>query len=251
MVSLAALATIAYTLANHTLGSVITVPGQVHDPILERAGRALGDTGALARDLVWLRASAWDRALGATRWLFTGWAAVAVVGACVVLATGRARQRIAVGAVLATCIALPVVAEVTNPGVSWQARYGLPVAVGLPLLTGWALDTTAWNGSRRRSRVIGVAAGVIIVAMMATHFVARQLVTTRVEVGLPNGLFDAVSGNHSTGPIGPFVLFLWAIAASVALAMLIFILAVVPRDPSRERHRLQAASTRPACRTPR
>jgi hypothetical protein len=234
-VAVAALATIAFTLANHMLDSVITVPGEIHDPILERAGRALGATGATVRDLVWLRATPWDRALGATRWLFTGWAAVTIAAACVVMATGRARHRIVVGALLATCVALPVFAEVTNPGVSWQARYGLPIAVGLPLLTGWALDATAWNGSRRRTHIFAVAAGALVVAMAVTHFVARQLVTTRVELGLPNGLFDAVSGNHSTGPIAPFVLFLWAIAASVAFAMLIYLVAVMPRDLSRER----------------
>ena len=44
-VAVASLATIAFTLASHTLDSVITVPGEIHDPILERAGRALGDTG--------------------------------------------------------------------------------------------------------------------------------------------------------------------------------------------------------------
>ena len=156
------------------------------------------------------------------RVVIDGWI-VAVSGLGVIaLAVGRWRERLVLITTAAGCLALPVVTEtVTLRGFGWQGRYVLPLAVGVPILSGWVVDR---SGRVARRTELAMVVAVAVTASIA-YVVAHQTMMTRNTVGLPNGLFDGLGEGVWHGPLTPLTLFACAIVGSLVYAGWLTVLA--------------------------
>ena len=157
------------------------------------------------------------------------WALRAWVGAGLVLLVGavvlgRGRARIGVIVLTAGALAFPIVSQLTSRGTGWQGRYGLPLAVGIPIVAGWAVD----RSGKLPARVATAVAVVVVSLTVVVQVVAHQRYMTRVVLGLPNGLFDSLSSGRWNGPATPSVLLAGCVLTSVAFAV---VLLFPLRDP--------------------
>jgi hypothetical protein len=113
--------------------------------------------------------------------------AVAMLG----LVAGRGRMRIAILATLAATIVVPIVFDVLSArdyGFVWQSRYTLPIAVGVPILSGFAVAETALAPHLSR-RAVGIVFGA---AFTLAQFLA----------------FAEFLGRYTVGVDGPILFFL-------------------------------------------
>lgn len=219
---------VLYVLVNRSLGAFIEYGvGQPQSSRLDIARTAMHLTGQRI-----------EQAIGILEWigpgqvrlphlLITGWIAATLLVASVALVVGGLRERAVLLALLAGCLALPIVAQAGNAhGADWQGRYGLPVLVGVPLLSGWVIDR-----SRRLSRIAEQTLGTTVVAAIAiSYVVAYQRVMTRNVVGLPNSLFAGLSRGVWHGPASPASLFAWCLTSSLGYAALTIWLLWDPND---------------------
>ena len=120
---------------------------------------------------------------------------------------------------------LPVAADLRSAsqiGFVWQGRYTLPVAVGLPLLSGLLLDL---RGVGERGRLVSTAA---VSAVAVGHLVALLTVLRRFRVGAGGDLVEALgtAGSH-------VALSGWALAV-LAVVALVPTVAAWHRGPGRQ-----------------
>ena len=105
-------------------------------------------------------------------------ARIAAVG-CVLLigaAAAGVRMRLAIVATTVATAVLPIVAEATTArqsGFIWQGRYLLPIAVGVPLLAGFALARHSGDGADAR-RLAGAVSSVVGVGSLAAFYAALR-----------------------------------------------------------------------------
>jgi len=103
---------------------------------------------------------------------------IAAVG-CVLLigaAAAGVRMRLAIVATTVATAVLPIVAEATTArqsGFIWQGRYLLPIAVGVPLLAGFALARHPGDGADAR-RLAGAVSSVVGVGSLAAFYAALR-----------------------------------------------------------------------------
>ena len=145
-------------------------------------------------------------------WVVAG--LVLVVGGIVL---GRTRARIGVIVLTAGALGFPIVSQLLSRGTGWQGRYGLPLAVGIPIVAGWAVD----RSGKLPARVATVVAVVVVGLTVIVQVVAHQRYMTRVVVGLPNGLFDSLSNGRWNGPATPWLLLVACVLTSVAFAVVL------------------------------
>jgi hypothetical protein len=137
--------------------------------------------------------------------LLAAWVLIAVLGIAFGVIDTDKRGRIAIGLVALAAITLPITTDgynIPNIGFPWQGRYGLPLTVGLVILTCWLVDAAT---PRRRAIGIGMV-GVAFVGQLAAFVaIGRRLGMGRVtgtdvldfvlrprwEPGLPPGLLLA------------------------------------------------------------
>lgn len=134
--------------------------------------------------------------------------AAVVVGA---LWWGRGRDRLGLLAVAAALVVVPTAAELAGAhqvGTVWQGRYSLPIAVGLPIVAGFALDR-ARRPSARVVRVAAVLTGVLVAVVQTLSIVTS---VRRYATGADNPLFAYLSAGVWSPPGGPWPLLLAAIA---------------------------------------
>ncbi|MGV3759764.1 MAG: DUF2142 domain-containing protein [Actinomycetota bacterium] len=130
---------------------------------------------------------------------------------------GRWLQRAAVVGLLAVAMLLPLASEVSRAatyGFIWQGRYGLPIVVGLPILSAWVVADR--SGDRLRTvarRWLPITLGV---AMAAAHVVAHLTYMTRVVVGRPNPWWRYLTAEGWRPPIPVAVLLAAAVASASA-----------------------------------
>jgi hypothetical protein len=154
--------------------------------------------------------------------LIDGWiAAVSGLG-LLALAVGRWRERLALAAVTVGSLALPIVTEtLTLREFGWQGRYGLPLAMGIPVLAGWIVGRSErLPRAVERSLVMVVGVGAAI-----AYVVAHQTMMTRNTVGLPNGLFEGLGRGVWDGPLTPLTLLVFAVVVSLSYAVWLAMLA--------------------------
>lgn len=123
----------------------------------------------------------------APRWVAWLWLAMLVVLLVFGLLAASARQRLAIVAVLAATVVVPVALDAMQAprtGFIWQGRYTIPVAVGVPLLCGWALATAR--------RPLPPVVGRWLAPLLAVGFVAAHV-----------GMFYTALRRYAVGSEGP------------------------------------------------
>lgn len=81
----------------------------------------------------------------APQWLALLWFAMFFVLLAIGLMAGSARQRLGIIVVLVATLVIPLAMDVMQAprtGLIWQGRYTIPLAVGVPLLSGWVAATS-------------------------------------------------------------------------------------------------------------
>jgi hypothetical protein len=142
--------------------------------------------------------------------------------------TGTGRQRLALAGTALAVVVLPILAEVVSGptvGMAWQGRYGLPLAVGLPITAAWILVRQPAPGAapqltaRPTRSVLAWGGGLAIAAVVAGGQLAALVkVLNRYAAGLPSGVLAAFRINGGLGPFG------WRASAwiSVVVAVVLF-----------------------------
>jgi hypothetical protein len=156
--------------------------------------------------------------------------AVAVLGLVgFAAAVGTGRQRLALAGTAVAVLVLPILAEVVSGptvGLAWQGRYGLPLAVGLPITAAWILvgrpqPVVAPDLDVPPTRsVLALGGGVAIAAVVAGgQLVALIRLLDRYAAGLPSGVLVAF---HTDGGLGPFG---WRASAWIAVVAAVVLFA--------------------------
>jgi hypothetical protein len=144
--------------------------------------------------------------------------ALGLVALAVVRGTGR--QRLALLGTAVAVVVLPILAEVVSGptvGMAWQGRYGLPLAVGLPITAAWIL---ARQPAASRQTALPRAVGLVIAVIVAGGQLAALIkLLDRYAAGLPSA---ALAAFHTSGGLGPFG---WRASAWIALVVSVAVLA--------------------------
>ena len=123
------------------------------------------------------------------------------------VAAGSRRVRIVIGALLAATVALPVLIEASqyaSLGQTWQGRYSWPLAIGVLLLCGMALDQSKSVGRPASLKIVRIGLALVALANVATFYFALR----RYDVGIRGPVwFVGESGWDPPLSIGPLLLF--------------------------------------------
>jgi hypothetical protein len=136
----------------------------------ESVATSAGESGRFVRQMVGVFGEL-DTPLPVGLW--AGWLVLVAVLAGIALARGSTRQRVVLALTALATAAVPVVAQalaVPPVGARWQGRYGLPLAVLVPVVAAMALRP------RRRDQpwVLAVLAVAVVVQVGAVATVARR-----------------------------------------------------------------------------
>jgi lysylphosphatidylglycerol synthetase-like protein (DUF2156 family) len=153
------------------------------------------------------------------------WAFVVVLVLLVGLALVRSSRRAATVllGVLGVSLVLPPLLEAANAhdkGFAWQGRYGLPIAVGVPIVAALVLGASRRLGRRATARL----AATVLTVVAATQAVAFYWALRRYAVGSQGPLF--FFGHRGWAPPLPSGLLVAAVVVLAAgLAVLAYRLA--------------------------
>jgi hypothetical protein len=218
---LAAVGYLVMSRAVSAVGTYAVLEQRSAGDVLQVAPQRIGDSlDQMVGVLGWVGSGA----MYLPRWAFRAWvgAILLLVGGAVAL--GRTRARVGVIVVTAGALAFPVVSQLLSRGTGWQGRYGLPLAVGIPIVAGWVVDRSGKVPARAATAVTIALVSLTVVVQVVVH----QRYMTRVVLGLPNGLFDSLSRARWRGPATPATLLLGCVLSWVSFAVLLLY-------PSRDR----------------
>lgn len=145
------------------------------------------------------------------------------IGFLIVMALGSASRRgagVLLG-LIAVVILVPVAisyAEAHRLGIIWQARYVMPVAVGIPLLTATLIDGRSFRSVRTRIAVV------IAVGVWVGETAAFLLLQRRYAVGI-NGVLNYLDRGWRP-PLGTLVMGAWFVVSSTLFVVLVVAMAV-------------------------
>jgi hypothetical protein len=133
----------------------------------------------------------WRQIVGVFGWLDSPspllvvvvWCAALVGLILVAFALGSTRHRVALGVTLFVAVVVPPLIQSTQLKTSqpiWQGRYTLPLAVGIPLVAGWAVDRT----SHRWRELLRVRAQWLVAVLALGHVLAFASALRRYTVGM-------------------------------------------------------------------
>ncbi|HMG27467.1 MAG TPA: DUF2142 domain-containing protein, partial [Acidimicrobiia bacterium] len=146
-----------------------------HKDGLTLAKESFGDSYSYLREMIGV--FGWRDVPAPTLTFLIWFAALGGLGALAV-AFGRRRDVVALLVVTIATVVVPVALYVEQAGYAgWQGRYGMPVAVGVPVLAGLALRDTAVLNAR------GVAVAVAGAALGVGHVLAFAQNLRRYSVG--------------------------------------------------------------------
>jgi hypothetical protein len=173
-VAACAVAQVVWDAAAGTFNTATTNTVGVHIPVIDATRSAIG-----------LALTRFDQMIGVFGWLDTNSPAlttflwIAVIGTLLTVAAlvgdGRLVAAALVTAVLTVLV--PVALEVPNvhaAGFFWQGRYGLPLAVGVPILAGIAAATSRLPASLRTGRFLALLGAALVVAQVLAFFQALR-----------------------------------------------------------------------------
>ena len=238
VIFVATLGSTAWTIGADALGQ-----NSGYDPrgldLLPAARHSLALTGSYLRQMV--AVFGWQREPSPV-WLSLLWGAavLAVVVVALVPWSRRAhdehdeqgagtRPKVVLLALIGFTLLMPTLLQVPSAkriGFVWSGRYGLPVAVGIPIVA------AAMVGARRLSpRALRVLGGSIVVAVAFGQVVAHWANMRRYVVGL-DGPVVYFGHDGWTPPLGAPVLLVLVVVASIGLAWLGYRLGVAePAGP--------------------
>ena len=155
------------------------------------------------------------------------WLAAIGLLAIAALVLGSARQRLMLVLTTLGIVALPVVSEALKAptlGYIWQARYSIPLAIGLPILSGWIVGVSGRLSARRLAQVASVAAVAAAVGLGVVHAIWMR----RNVVGQNHPVLSYLGGTGWVPPLPTWVLGLAAVLVSIGWAGLLMVLARQP-----------------------
>jgi hypothetical protein len=251
LVAVAFVINLAHVIATRALSSVMKTPRPdgLTDELLQRVVDGLP---TLVSDQVGLISWHGIITLHLPRPLELAW--LGVIGTLVIgaLIAGSARTRLVLLAVVAGWAVMPLAALVSQPEVSWQGRYGLPIGVGIPVLAGWMVDR---HQPLRRWAAPAIAGYSLLNAVCL--LVSHQALMSRNLHGQPSRVFAPRDNSLWNGPFTPDALFAAALIASGAVAALGLLAALavwrsgapgpparpVPPDPDGAEHPVHEVAT--------
>lgn len=195
--------------------------------VLPAAWHSLSKTGAYLSQLV--AVFGW-RSTPSPELLYWLWGALAAV--LVVLAVRVAPRRMAVGVVvaLAAVVLAPTLLQAPTArqfGFPWSGRYGLPLAVGLPIIASLAISASDRLDRRAQARVAAWVGSTAAFVHVAAHVVS----TRRYVVG-KNGPLLYFTADGWAPPLPAWLLLVSVTVAAFGLARLVYW--VVVRAPDSE-----------------
>jgi len=229
--ALAAAGGAVFVLAASTLSVVPDgIPVPRRSSLFNLVVDALGRTGAIAH-----------QAIGVFGWLDTpspflvdaGWAAaVVLVVAAGALWSRRHQRRVLAGLVVA-CVALPtaiIVSQAARDGLVWQARDGMPLYVGIPLVAGALAGRSIHSRAEARRAKAGAGdhvvppdgpslrrlVGVVVTVVAGCQWVDFAWALRRYTVGLDGPLAPWRHVRGGWQPPVPAIVLLLAAAAVAA-----------------------------------
>lgn len=146
---------------------------------------------------------------------------------------GPRRSRFGILVAVAAALSVPVILEsyrAQDHGFAWQGRYGLPLAVGVPVTAALAL-TTGRDLAARHLRILTLA---VVTATGFGQVLAHVAATRRYMVG-SSGPWWYLDGDGWQPPLAAPVLVLAVIAAAGALAWLTVRVVIGPEPPTHDR----------------
>jgi hypothetical protein len=224
VVALATVASLAFVVVNQSLNKIIKFPVANPPSTVELAHTSLTRTGLHVEQMVGTLGWISFQPPKLPPWLVDGWelAVVALVVVAVVAGTGR--QRVVLVATVVGVIGLPVASDAlagAQYGTAWQGRYALPLAVGMPILAGWIIDTRL-AVSDRLVRWGAIALAVLVPAGL---FVALASVIAQAVDGNGTSWTRAFGAEPWIGPVGPGPLLAAGLLGTVALGAWLVVLA--------------------------
>ena len=221
------------------------------DPLGSLIGTSIPGLGVIdaARGSLARTPRRWVEMIGVFGWLDTDapivtyvvWAGATGATAAAALVVGRWRERAGVVLVALAALLLPVASEAMQAaevGFVWQGRYTLPVAVGIPLLSGAIVSDWRCRGtSPRVDRAARWGAVVIVATLGGAQLLAFAAAARRHLDGLPAPLFGWV-GSSDPAAAGPPALLLGVAVLGLGVALLGLVAAARPRQSSRSRRNL-------------
>jgi hypothetical protein len=141
--------------------------------------------------------------------VYAGFLAVFVAVWVLALRVASSRLRLVLGALTAGVLAMPFVLTALtydSRGVIWQGRYGLPLAVGVPLVSALALDGSALGRRLRVERLLVVLLGALAIPCVL-H--VRTLELHRVA-SLSDAAWHRPSSALVVGVVGLLCVVWWA-----------------------------------------
>lgn len=192
-------------------------------PLTERLLEALGNSSIHPRDMVgrigWL--DIWPPTV-----TVVVWAVLAAVALVVGLWGGSLRQRLGILAVLAATAAIPVIfdaMQAPRTGYVWQARYTIPVAVGIPLVSAIVAATANRRPLLPPRWVLPLAGAGFVIGQVALFYNGLR----RFTVGLAGPRRFLSVETPWSPPGGSLLLVLVYVGVMLALAWWV----VAPRRP--------------------
>lgn len=157
------------------------------------------------------------------------WLGLVVVGVVLALWVGSWRERIALGGLVVAVLAMPVASETSSYadyGYIWQGRYSLPLALGVPLLTGIVL---ARSRPVPRSWRVGAAVAVGAV-FLGVHTFGWLTSLRRYGLGEDHPVLAVLESTAWSPPVPAAVLALGFVVAATAVTALSIAPALVGRS---------------------
>lgn len=198
------------------------------------ARRVLGSTGSWFRGLIGAYGApdTTEPLLVVAVWVLAG--TLLVLGAILVLSRRDTLVLLVLGA--SSLFFIPFVltfSHARSTGISWQGRYGFPLAAGLPILAGALLDRSGGPAEYVSRRALFAATGGAAVGQL----VAWYWLIRRYTVGIGESInpFQHVQG-HWVPPLGIAALFVWSLLSSAAYgALLLTVGGIRDRRPISDR----------------
>lgn len=159
--------------------------------------------------------------------LYWAWGIAALVLVGTALWVGTRRLRIGVVVLAAAALLGPAFLEAiraSSDGFTWQGRYGLPLAAGVPVLAAFAIGT----GRALSSAVVRRVAGTVTV-LVVTVQVAAHVVSTRRYVAGSEGPWFYLGEHGWEPPIPTWLLLLVAVVCTAGLGVLAYLLVTTER----------------------